>query len=255
MTTIPPALRESARGFAETLNERVKRVLPDSQPEFLAQVLPGPRPSLSVAPVWSDDDNRQVQPLTLVCAGRHRDHKLTLRAMFWCCSDVSGKYLTIEKSEFHLGLADVPDPFFRYEYERNMRRSTHLPAAHVQIHAHRDETTWLMSHADEARPRIRWRRDRVPRLSEFHCPVGGDRYRPCLEDVLAIAINELGARSRQGAWQALEEGRAEWRRLQLKAAVRDAPALAAGVLRDEGWIVRKTKKATARERTHRLGEI
>ncbi len=255
MTEIPAALRGSAETFADTLNARIERVLPGTQPVFVAQVLPGRKPSLVVAPTWPNDEVRQVQPLRLTSVGRRAERTLTLRAMYWCCADVSGKYLTIEKSEFHLGLIGAPDPLLRYEYERNMRRSSHLPAAHLQIHAHRDETTWLMLHAAEARPLSRWRKNKIPRLSELHLPLGGDRYRPCLEDVVTIAINELGARARSGAWKALEEGRSEWRRLQLKAAVRDAPELAAEVLRQEGWTVRATKKSLRRERTHRLGEI
>jgi hypothetical protein len=136
-----------------------------------------------------------------------------------------------------------------------MRRSNRLPAAHVQVHAHRDETTYMMMHADEGRPRQRWRKGRVPRLSELHLPLGGDRYRPCMEDVLTVAINELGAKPKLGAWKALEEGRANWRRRQLQAAVRDAPQLAADVLRDEGWDVSATPNAKRGERTHRLTEI
>jgi len=255
VTGIDPGLEKKAEEFADTLNERVKRVLPDIQPLFVAQVLDGRKPSLVVAPVQLDDEDRQFQPLVLKAEGRQRDTKLTLRAMLWCCFDVSGTHLTIEKSEYHLGLAGVADPLFRYEYDRNLRRNSHLPAAHFQIHAHRDEAAWLMVHSDEARPGKRWRRDRVPRLSELHFPVGGDRYRPCLEDILTIAINELGAKMKRGAWAVLEEGRAEWRRIQLKSAVRDAPLLAAEVLSENGWDVSRTDGAVIQERTHRLGEI
>jgi hypothetical protein len=175
--------------------------------------------------------------------------------LLYCCPDSSGRFLGIEESQFALGLADVPDPLFRYEYERNMRRSNRLPAAHLQVHAHRDETTYLMMHADEGRPRQRWRKGRVPRLSELHLPLGGDRYRPCLEDALTVAINELGATARPGAWKALEEGRVDWRRRQLQAAVRDAPEIAAEVLVDVGWEVKRTANASTAERTHRLREI
>jgi hypothetical protein len=56
-------------------------------------------------------------------------------------------------------------------------------------------------------------------------------------------------------WKALEEGRAEWRRYQLRAAVRDAPESAAEVLRDEGWEVTRTTQANSVERTKRLTEI
>jgi hypothetical protein len=174
--------------------------------------------------------------------------------MFYCW-DVSGKYPTVEESLFALSLAGVADPLLRVEYERNLARGNRLPAAHIQVHAHRDETTFLMIHADQGRPRQRWRKGRVPRLSELHLPVGGDRYRPCVEDVLTVAINELGAQSRRTAWEALEEGRAEWRRIQLAAAVRDAPMEAVHALRELGWTVKPSNAAVSAERTNRLSEI
>lgn len=49
------ALLEWADGFADTLNDRVGRVLPNVQPQFGAQVLPGRRPRLQVAPTNPSD--------------------------------------------------------------------------------------------------------------------------------------------------------------------------------------------------------
>lgn len=173
--TIDSALHDQAAAFAQTLTQRVDRVLPGEQPEFIPQLLPGHRPSLVVAPVMRDDVDRVPAPLNLTIEGRQQSRLLHLRVMFWCCYDmfwccydVTGKYLTIEKSEFSLGLVRVPDPLFRYEYDRNIRRANRLPAAHLQVHAHRDEATTLLPHANEARPRDRWRRERFARLSEIH---------------------------------------------------------------------------------------
>ena len=142
--TIDSALHEQAAAFAQTLTHRVRRVLPDEQPEFNAQLLPGHRPSLVVAPVLPGVADRVPVPLTLTIEGRQRSRTLHLRVMFWCCYDVTGQYLTIEQSEFSLGLLNVPDPLFRYEYDRNIRRASRLPAAHLQVHAHRDEATVMM---------------------------------------------------------------------------------------------------------------
>ena len=255
MTEIDSAIVAQAEEFAERLNQLIGRVLPNDQPTFLAQLLPGRRPSLVVHPVSLDDEDRQAQPLVLHAAGRSSVRTLHLRVTYKCCADSSGRHLTIQESSIGLGLEGIPDPLLRFEYDRNMASGSRLPAAHIQVHAHRDETTWLMLHADEARPGDRWRRDRLPRLAELHLPTGGDRYRPCLEDVLTIAINEFGVTRRDGAWKALEDGRAEWRRFQLRAAVRDAPETAAEVLRDEGWSVRRTPRARAGERDERLRRV
>ena len=253
--TIDAELLRQASDFAHELNTRIERVLPDHQPQFFAQVLATSKPSLTVTPVLPDDPDREAQPLTLTIQGRARPQPLHLRALFWCCYDITGRYLTIERSDLGLGLARIAEPLFRVEYDRNMNRRNRLPAAHVQVHAHRDEMTGLMAHADEQRPKQRWRAGRFPRLSEFHFPVGGDRYRPCLEDLISIAVTELGVRTKKGAWAALEEGRAEWRRRQLAAAVRDAPEIAAKALREEGWSVRAGSGAGRHERTNRLQEI
>lgn len=250
------ALLEWADGFADTLNDRVGRVLPDVQPQFGAQVLPGRRPRLQVAPTNPSDADFVTRPLVLRAPGRQRQQVLNLRVTMFYCTDVTGRWPTVEESQFALGLADIPDPLFRVEYDRNLDRRTHLPAAHIQVHAHRDEATFLMVHADEGRPRSRWRKGRVPRLAELHLPVGGDRYRLCLEDVLTIAINEFGVNAKRGAWKALEEGRAEWRRLQLAAATRDAPQVAARVLTELGWTLTPPPSTGGQsERTHRLGEV
>ena len=255
MTGVDDRIADQAADFAKTLNDRIRAVLPGDQPTFVARVLPGRRSSLYVHPIDPRDHARQEQPLRLTVPGRKSQRVLHLRVNYRCCADSSGQYLTIEESSYRLGIKDVTDPLLRVEYDRNIARGARLPAAHIQLHAHRDETAWLMVHADEARPRERWRRDRVPRLAELHLPVGGDRFRPCMEDVLTVAITEFGIAKRQGAWKAIEEGRAEWRRLQLRAAVRDCPDVAAEVLRSLGWSVRRIAKSVTDERHDRLTQI
>lgn len=255
MTHLGDGIATQAEEFAQSLNDRVRAVLPGQQPTFVARILPGPKPSLVVHPIDPTDDERQEQPLVLTASGRRSAQTLHLRVHYRCCADSSATYLTIERSSYRLGLKDVPDPLLRVEYDRTIARGSRLPAAHVQLHAHRDETVWLMLHADEQRPRDRWRRDRVPRLAELHLPVGGDRFRPCLEDVLTVAITEFGTARRPGAWSALEDGRAQWRRMQLRAAVRDAPEVAAEALRIQGWSVRRGQAAVTAERHDRLTQI
>ena len=74
-------------------------------------------------------------------------------------------------------------------------------------------------------------------LSSLHLPVGGERFRPCLEDLLQFVVDECGVDHHQGWRTHLEEGRLLWRRRQLASAVRDIPDEAARVLRDLGWTV------------------
>src|SRR5262249_2529202 len=112
-----------------------------------------------------------------------------------------------------------------------------IPAAHIQLHAHRDEFLYMLMASNEGRPKVRQIKGAVPRLSVFHFPVGGHRFRPCIEDVLQALIMEFGV-DRMPQWRAaVEAGREGWRRRQLKAAVRDAPEDAAEALARMGWTV------------------
>lgn len=65
----------------------------------------------------------------------------------------------------------------------------------------------------------------------------GIAFRPCLEDVLQMLILEFGLDTKPDWLAAVEKGRARWRDIQLRAAVRDAPESAAEDLRGLGYEV------------------
>lgn len=72
-------------------------------------------------------------------------------------------------------------------------------------------------------------------MSEIHFPVGGSRFRPSLEDVLEMLIDEFGVDSPSDFRENLRKGRIDWRQIQLKAAVRDDPASAVEALKALGY--------------------
>lgn len=74
-------------------------------------------------------------------------------------------------------------------------------------------------------------------MSALHIPVGGARFRPCVEDVIQFLIEECRLDAVPDYGQVLAAGRARWRRTQTKAVVRDFPDEAAGTLRDLGYRV------------------
>lgn len=74
-------------------------------------------------------------------------------------------------------------------------------------------------------------------MHELHFPLGGHRFRPCLEDVLQMLVEEFGIDTADGALDALAAGREKWRRHQTGAVVRDAPEEAVRVLRELGYMV------------------
>jgi hypothetical protein len=77
----------------------------------------------------------------------------------------------------------------------------------------------------------------VPRFGDVHFPVGGHRFRPCLEDVLEMMMIEFGIDTLHGAGNALHAGRGRWRVRQLAAAVSDDPLTAAAELERLGFEV------------------
>lgn len=166
---------------------------------------------------------------------------LSLVVEYNCSWDSLERYLGVETSV----VAAYPlravnkEPLFRYEFDRNP--IGHVPCAHLQIHAHRDAFTHLLGWAGPNSRRARNRNgrglDRTPSVSEFHFPLGGPRFRPALEDILDVLQEEFGLQTGAGWSAARDEARAEWRRTQVAAAVRDAPEEAARVLRDLGYKV------------------
>ncbi|MGW2844272.1 hypothetical protein [Streptomyces sp. NPDC001274] len=144
----------------------------------------------------------------------------------------------------HVFYEGVPDPLLRYEY---LRSSKEPPGAHLQVHAHRDEMAYLLRLAERGRPKQGMRKNKLPRLSEMHLPVGGHRMRPSLEDVLLFLQREFAFDTVDGWKTVIEDHLMNWRVMQLKAAVRDAPDTAARVLRALGYSVIEPGVPVARQ--------
>lgn len=115
------------------------------------------------------------------------------------------------------------DPFFRLDYQHD---ATNVPGAHWNVHAERGAVSAMLARANP---------NHSGRLSKIHFPVGGIRHRPCLEDVLELLLNEFRIDAQPNAKEAICAGRHRWRTIQTKVIVRDAPELAAGVLRTLGY--------------------
>lgn len=216
-----------AQGFADDLTDLTRGVLGEDVPRFHAVNL-DPGRKIRLQPI---DEDRVVKPIPVRIGDEVR---IQLLVLYDCCWDGSSTFLAADKSEVKVLFAGVPDPLFRFEYERGWDDP---PGAHTHVHAHRDEVAYLLRLADAGNPRARLRRDRLPRLSELHLPVGGHRMRPSLEDVLLFLKREFEIRTVPGWRQVIDRHLREWRVTQLKSAVRDAPEAAAKVLADLGYQV------------------
>lgn len=219
------SLEEQASQFAQRLTTTVQAVAPFCSP-FQATAIPE-RVRFRVR----QDPDTGI-PLTVDGAAI-----LTLKASYDCTLDGVGQYLAVDGSKVavHAGAMADREPLFRYEYIRNVQSD--IPSAHIQIHAHRDAITYVMARAGEGtrRGKDRQQSSSVPKIAELHFPLGGHRFRPCLEDILEMLVTELGVDCTDDGRGALRRGREDWRRSQTRAVVRDAPAEAISVLRALGY--------------------
>ena len=169
--------------------------------------------------------------------------------------DHAGRYLAVDESRYQLSAVGDREPLLRYEY---VRRAEAIPAAHLQVHGHRDSLAAAMTRCGENSPRSRRRAGQgrggfaIPRMQDLHLPLGGARFRPCLEDVLEMVVDEFGIDAEPGARESLAEGREVWRLDQLAAAIRDAPTRAAATLRALGYDVGPEPDDVGQHRTDRL---
>jgi hypothetical protein len=235
------ALDGKATEFADTLTELTRGVLGPDSPAFLARNLGG---RVRVAPEASDGEVRRI-PVRI-----DGEHCLSLYVQYlchWDGWDGPERYLATEQADVHVFLEGVQEPLLRYEYVRDCQNP---PGAHIQMHAHRDEMAYLLRLAErkDGRPAKALRRRRPPRISEMHLPVGGHRLRPALEDVLLFMEREWAIDVEPGWRPLLERHLRDWRRTQLRAAVRDAHEDAAETLRKLGYEVTATERV--RPQTH-----
>ena len=133
---------------------------------------------------------------------------MRLEVQYTLSADSRGERLKVLTSTFALRPEERGTPFFRYDYISNPKS---VPSAHINVHAHRDDMiAALLGSGRQSSAKLRRKRfleeGRLPSVSNFHFPVGGARFRPCLEDVLEVAIQEFGLDAHQGYIKALSAG-------------------------------------------------
>lgn len=126
--------------------------------------------------------------------------------------------------EFLVSLGNMKEPLVRFDYVRDRG----FAPAHINVHG---ESSALGMHFGATGLR------ELPKLQSLHWPVGGKRYRPCLEDVIEFLIEDLGVPGKSGWRDAIADGRRRWYGHQLGAAVRADQATAVRVLEELGYRV------------------
>ncbi len=224
--SLDPALEHETRVFAESTNALLADVF-DAHVDPIAVLRAGDRLSVTTA---------DARGLLLTA---NDAPALRLKVRYDCDWDSAGQFLAVDRSEFHVLDASGTGPLVRYEFVR--RPSGSVPAAHLQVHGE----SAALAHALAARgsstrrSRAAAARQRPARLPDLHLPVGGRRFRPALEDVIELIVDECGLDVADRWRDVLGAGRERWRRLQTRTVVRDDPETAAELLRSLGYNVRR----------------
>lgn len=210
-------LYSQARQFAALIQELLNRTVCNG-----AIITSTPTPGelrATIAPGLSKADPLvgSFLPLTI----DRKKPKAWLALQYGCFLDENG-YLTVDSSFCGIyadenGLACL----CHYDYERD--KPTY-PEAHLQVHGNSDALTKMIQ-ASGRKP---------VGLDRLHLPVGGRRYRPCLEDILEFLIVEGFVRGRGGWKEVLDKERDRFLEIQLRAAVRRHPEVARSVLEEVG---------------------
>lgn len=235
-------LGSQASDFAQCLENLLTAVLGESPEPYTRSPYGRSRKGLDSMLVEQSD--RAGVPLRV-------DGRVVLRLeySYRCTCDNPAHELQIDESSVMLRVENDPTPLMHYDYVRNVRGS--IPAAHINIHASNDEATKAMlACGGKAQGRNR-RKDFVergvfPTFSVLHFPVGGDRMRPGIEDVLQMARYEFGIDMESGWLDAIEQSREEYRTTQLRAFVREFPDIAFEELRNGGYVEGSTPSRPGR---------
>lgn len=223
------ALARATRAFAADLHSTLSRVLPDEPEPFAVH-------TDRTAPTHVRVRHAPEPGVPLTVDGVV---VLRLRVDYRCGWDRTGRFLAVRRSTLAVVAEGSDEPLFRYDYDAGSDEK--VPAAHLNVHGHRDELVFaMMAAGHRLRGRARSsavRSGRVPRVSTLHFPLGGRRFRPSFEDVVEMVVREFGLDTRPAWREAVRAGRTRWRAVQLRAAVREDPGGAVAVLRELGWAV------------------
>ena len=237
--------------------ETVAREFAEEIKSTIVKALPVKTTNLGVRLSEKDGRGRVVletsEPIELSCDNRPL---LYLAIKYHFTLNGTHSFLKVESSSFCVLPSKSGNPLFRYEYLDAPSDST--PSAHLYVHGHRDEIVKLLYVSERSRSnRVQSSNARekgmvdpkkVKHLAELHFPLGGPRFRPCLEDVVELLIVEFGVDSGDDWRIAIQEGRRARREKQLRTAVWDDPETARAALAQFDELQDKANETKREER-------
>lgn len=167
-------------------------------------------------------------PLTV---GDSTDVVYRLKFLALCTWSEDQKFVGIKLSRVTLVVEDVAEPVLRLQYVKDADRD---PVSHFHLHSHHPGLMGAMSQGKKGSRAVK----HSPRTEVIHMPTGGHRFRPTIEDIMQMLVNDFGINAAEGWREELEEGRAIFKESQLSAAISDNPGRAADALREMGYDVK-----------------
>lgn len=230
-----------ASEFAAKIS-RIARIFEGEQAtEFQSEIVPG-------KDGWWVEIHNNEHGFTL---NADENDVFLVKAHWTCSSYWTGQWLKVERSSFGVFLTERPSrPLFRYDFDAAY--SSRLPKAHIHFQADHPgmnptqamkDTQESLTHFGDGsrRAKRRSKHGKQTNVSDLHFPVGGTRFRPALEDILLMMLEEYGVKpnsmSPVDAMDELRNSLKEWRISQAKAVIRDMPLLAISYLESAGFRV------------------
>ena len=171
-------LANKAADFARELGETLAATLPQA-PSVDVQAVNGQN-TFIVQP--SNPDGTVARVPLLV-----NDAKLAeLSIVLYLDMDWTGTFLKNVRTDCAAYSVLDRQPLFRMDYRADMQSA---PVAHWQFHAERGALTHLLSMAQAHRPKAV---ESPHMLFRLHFSMGGERFRPCIEDLIQFVIEECG---------------------------------------------------------------
>ncbi|MCX4906853.1 hypothetical protein [Streptomyces sp. NBC_00878] len=203
-------LRNLANAFAGQIEKTLNRTITNNA-KIKAVVPDGSDGSL--IPVGQGLTKRSLVATLIPLHLRNETPTAWLDLIFQMCMDDQGEYLMVRSSYIAIAADPVGEAqLCHFDYERD--KGDGYPEAHLQIHGPTPPALTKICKAA--------RRD-DDTLAKLHFPVGGRRFRPCLEDVIEFLITERLARGHPDWQKVIEEGREGFQAVQLRAAMRKRP--------------------------------
>ena len=223
------ALQEAAQEFADRLNTLVDATIrtdrrlgvntAENADHAVVRTISDPGIRFDGFPLVRDDDKPGASALLLV-------------VRFVVKMGDDGRRLRVERSLTSLwvdvtGGRKTPRPLVRVEYDRR-RQSVSAAAAHVHLHANSPEIAWIYGSSGQS----------APDLHSLHFPVGGQLFRPTLEDFLLFLEREKLYTNFKTGWKAaVQDSLKEWERSQAASTVRRYHDTAVSTLTELGYTI------------------